>query len=44
MKEMTETAILKYTEKRTDPKEVLQKIKPFYGVHLRDKSPDGKKS
>jgi len=39
---MTETAILKYTEKRIDPKEALNNIRPFYGVHLKDRSPDGK--
>ena len=42
MKEMTETAILKYTEKRIDAKEALNYIKPLYGVHLKDKVPEGK--
>jgi hypothetical protein len=42
LKEMTETAILKYTEKRIDPKETLHHLKPFYGVHLKDKAPEGK--
>ncbi len=37
---MQETAILKYTEKRVDAKEALNYIKPFYGVHLTDKSPE----
>ena len=39
---MTETAILKYTEKHIDPKETLQHLKPFYGVHLKDKAPESK--
>lgn len=42
MKEMTDNAIRKYHEKHMDPKEILEQVKPFFGVSLRDRSPDGK--